>query len=80
MVCCRCGRIADFPGPSGDPDAAASSGPDEKGRPGEAETGGFVIDYRKTVYYGLCRECAEASGEVPPERASGGEAGPGAVL
>jgi hypothetical protein len=25
------------------------------------ETGGFVIDYRKTVYYGLCGECAEAS-------------------
>jgi Fur family peroxide stress response transcriptional regulator len=63
LVCCRCGKVADLPCPSGGdhPDEAALSVPAGGDRFRETETGGFVIDYRKTVYYGLCRECAEAS-------------------
>jgi Fur family peroxide stress response transcriptional regulator len=60
LVCCRCGKIADLP-------CLAGEGrlPTNKDCLREAEGGdlpeGFVIDYRKTVYYGLCGECAAAS-------------------
>ncbi|MDR1950380.1 MAG: transcriptional repressor [Spirochaetaceae bacterium] len=46
-VCDRCGRVVDLPCPG--PEA-----PDDR-REG---TTGFVIDYRKTVFYGLCPDCA----------------------
>ncbi|MDR3130306.1 MAG: transcriptional repressor [Treponema sp.] len=53
LVCCRCGKIADIP----------CMADDERlmGTKEEMEIGGFIIDYRKTVYYGLCRECTEAA-------------------
>jgi Fur family peroxide stress response transcriptional regulator len=56
LVCCRCGKIADLPG--------ASGGDLRREREMEREIDGFVIDCRKTVYYGHCRECAEACREV----------------
>ncbi|MDR0377211.1 MAG: transcriptional repressor [Spirochaetaceae bacterium] len=56
LICCRCGKIVDLPRP---PDA---------GRPQETEADGlpegFVVDYRKTVYYGLCGECTAASASM----------------
>jgi Fur family peroxide stress response transcriptional regulator len=59
VVCCRCGRVADLPCPGGE---EGQGGPAEDSR---EEAGGFVIDYRKTVYYGLCPDCA---GEKDPWR------------
>jgi Fur family peroxide stress response transcriptional regulator len=53
FVCCRCGRVMDLPCP-GDTtlrriaEIAGAEGP-------EAFPG--VIDYRKTVFNGLCRDC-----------------------
>ncbi|MDR2246485.1 MAG: transcriptional repressor [Treponema sp.] len=66
LICCRCGKVSDLPcPPEGDGAQAAEAG---------SLPGGFVIDYRKTVYYGLCGECA-AEAQVPPETA-----GPRSVL
>ncbi|MDR0759598.1 MAG: transcriptional repressor [Treponema sp.] len=60
LICCRCGKVLDLPCLSeGDGAQAAEAG---------NLPGGFVIDYRKTVYYGLCGECA-AEAQVPPETA-----------
>jgi Fur family peroxide stress response transcriptional regulator len=60
LVCCRCGKIADLPCSAGE-----GRPPADKDRLRETEGGGlpegFVIDYRKTVYYGLCGECMTAS-------------------
>jgi Fur family peroxide stress response transcriptional regulator len=49
LICCRCGKVLDLPQPADDT------------CPGTAETGGFVIDHRKTLYYGLCGDCAAAA-------------------
>jgi Fur family peroxide stress response transcriptional regulator len=55
LICCRCGKVLDLPPPSGDPPPAAM------------ETGDFVIDHRKTLYYGCCGDCAAAARtEDPP--------------
>jgi Fur family peroxide stress response transcriptional regulator len=51
LVCCRCGSVADLECPEGGPEPGA---------------GGFVIDYRKTVYYGLCGDCAKTA-QTPHE-------------
>jgi Fur family peroxide stress response transcriptional regulator len=73
LICCRCGKVADLPCFSGGDDGPqAAEG--ERCREPEALPGGFVIDYRKTVYYGLCGECAAASpteAQVPPETGAG---------
>jgi Fur family peroxide stress response transcriptional regulator len=55
LVCCSCGCVADLECPGGrtNPDSGA---------------GGFIIDYRKTVYYGLCRDCAQAAQTPREER------------
>ncbi|MDR1903018.1 MAG: transcriptional repressor [Treponema sp.] len=53
MVCCRCGKVADLPHQT---DRDRSCEPEAGGLPD-----GFVIDYRKTVYYGICGECAAVS-------------------
>ncbi|MDR0387933.1 MAG: transcriptional repressor [Treponema sp.] len=71
LVCCRCGKIADLPCSAGEgPMPADGDGLREAG--GSELPEGFVIDYRKTVYYGLCGECAAASPEetrAHPEKA-----------
>jgi Fur family peroxide stress response transcriptional regulator len=56
VVCRCCGRVADLPC------AEASGIPEVKteGNPG------FIIDYRRTVYYGLCSRCAGEGAVVPP--------------
>jgi Fur family peroxide stress response transcriptional regulator len=50
LVCSRCGRVMDLPCPetyiSRAMNAAAGS-----------ESGDFTVDYRKTVFYGLCGDC-----------------------
>jgi Fur family peroxide stress response transcriptional regulator len=48
LVCTRCGRVADLP--------CRAEG-ESAGAPAEAEHAGFLVDYRRTVFYGLCGEC-----------------------
>jgi Fur family peroxide stress response transcriptional regulator len=57
LVCSRCGRVMDSPCPEAHIAQALSlTGP----RPPEGpESGDFVVDYRKTVFYGLCGDCRE---------------------
>jgi Fur family peroxide stress response transcriptional regulator len=57
LVCCHCGRVADLEGV-------------EDGTGPEPRAGGFVIDYRKTVYYGLCGDCAQTA-QTPREERPG---------
>jgi Fur family peroxide stress response transcriptional regulator len=56
LVCSRCGRVLDLPCPA--PEALKLIAETR------AEEGGtvpdFTIDYRKTVFYGLCKKCGEA--------------------
>ncbi|MDR1106356.1 MAG: transcriptional repressor [Treponema sp.] len=66
LVCGRCGAIADLPCP----DEGALRRTGEK-IADPVSRAGFVIDYRKTVFYGLCGACAEHSGAALRE---GGEA------
>jgi Fur family peroxide stress response transcriptional regulator len=47
-VCVCCGRVEDAPFPGGE--LLKGLG---------AEDGGFQIDFRKTVFYGLCSRCAK---------------------
>jgi Fur family peroxide stress response transcriptional regulator len=47
LVCSRCGRVMDLPCP----DPAMEE---------RRETGGFTVDYRKTVFYGLCADCVSS--------------------
>jgi Fur family peroxide stress response transcriptional regulator len=51
LVCSHCGRVMDLP--CSETCIArvedAATGP---------ESGGFTVDYRKTVFYGLCADCA----------------------
>jgi Fur family peroxide stress response transcriptional regulator len=55
LICCRCGKVMDLPSPV---DAAGGDLPEAAGDKGLP--GGFVIDHRKTMYYGLCGDCAAA--------------------
>jgi Fur family peroxide stress response transcriptional regulator len=52
LVCGRCGKVADLPCPG--PESAF----DESLRKLARGTEGFTVDYRRTVFYGLCGECA----------------------
>jgi len=56
-ICTSCGRVIDLPFQGGD-DRETQLG----------EVGDFVIDYRATVFYGLCGECRRkaASWGQPP--------------
>jgi Fur family peroxide stress response transcriptional regulator len=55
LVCSRCGRVMDLPCPETHiAQAAGLTGPRP---PDSPESGGFVVDYRKTVFYGLCGDC-----------------------
>jgi Fur family peroxide stress response transcriptional regulator len=47
LVCSRCGRVIDLPCPES---------PAEDRR----EIGGFTVDYRRTVFYGLCGDCGSS--------------------
>jgi Fur family peroxide stress response transcriptional regulator len=51
LVCLGCGRVTDIPCPDQAAEKAAALF-------GAGESGDFVIDYRKTVFYGYCRDCA----------------------
>jgi Fe2+ or Zn2+ uptake regulation protein len=54
LICSHCGKVVDLSPEEGvSPGAGPSSQADGTGLPE-----GFVIDYRKTVYYGLCGKCA----------------------
>ncbi|MDR0525743.1 MAG: transcriptional repressor [Spirochaetaceae bacterium] len=44
FVCTKCGQVFDLP---------------YEHLPVLGEAGGFKIDYRKSLFYGLCRHCAE---------------------
>ncbi|MDR2103168.1 MAG: transcriptional repressor [Treponema sp.] len=75
LICCRCGKVLDLPCPPPESLKAFTSLP-----PGAEEAAqDFLIDYRKTVFYGLCRKCAEAekAGEVgEPSRDGSGKKNP----
>jgi Fur family peroxide stress response transcriptional regulator len=62
LVCCRCGRVEDLPcpGETGGENGQTGTTADQR----EA-AGGFAIDYRKTVYYGLCPDCLRAEKGSP---------------
>jgi Fur family peroxide stress response transcriptional regulator len=49
LICCCCGKVEDLLQPA------------DEACPEAAKTGGFIIDRRKTMYYGLCEECAAAA-------------------
>jgi Fur family peroxide stress response transcriptional regulator len=53
FICGRCGTVIDIPCP----DKATLSGIAGMGG-GEDGPGNFAIDYRKTVFYGLCGDCS----------------------
>jgi Fur family peroxide stress response transcriptional regulator len=56
LVCSRCGKVIDLPCPA----VHLSMGlPPEESREGEA----FNVDYRRTVFYGLCGECRKDQGD-----------------
>ncbi|MDR2211173.1 MAG: transcriptional repressor [Spirochaetaceae bacterium] len=55
LVCCRCGRVLDLPSPAPGIFKFFTE-PQTEGRETVPD---FTIDYRKTVFYGLCRKCAE---------------------
>jgi Fur family peroxide stress response transcriptional regulator len=52
LVCSRCGRVCDMDCPN--PRAMGDIGGLHSGEQG------FAIDYRKTVFYGVCGECNTA--------------------
>jgi Fur family peroxide stress response transcriptional regulator len=57
FVCACCGRVMDYDEPELPPEFSKVM----EHLKGAAHTqGGFVIDYRKTVFTGLCAECSEA--------------------
>jgi Fur family peroxide stress response transcriptional regulator len=56
LVCSRCGRVMDLPCPETHITQALSViRPPEESR----GAGDFTVDYRKTVFYGLCGECRD---------------------
>jgi Fur family peroxide stress response transcriptional regulator len=57
FVCARCGRVMDYDAPELPPEF---SGIVENLKDTVHNQDGFVIDCRKTVFNGLCAECAEA--------------------
>ncbi|GHV03238.1 transcriptional repressor [Spirochaetia bacterium] len=66
FVCSRCGKIADLPCPGdqaikGMAAAVPAAQPD------------FTIDYRKTVFYGLCGECRNAAPPVATAPSGAGD-------
>jgi Fur family peroxide stress response transcriptional regulator len=52
LVCGRCGKVMDLPRPAGQ--TPELTGPLEAG---------FTVDYRRTVFHGLCGECQKHKGE-----------------
>jgi Fur family peroxide stress response transcriptional regulator len=52
FVCERCGKVFDLPCPCGEAPVSFAE-----------DTGGFLPDFRKTVFYGICPECAESARE-----------------
>lgn len=62
LVCTRCGRVADLP----------CHGAGDSGAPAEEEHTGFLIDYRRTVFYGLCGECRKHAGMEKQETGNSG--------
>ncbi|MDR0602457.1 MAG: transcriptional repressor [Treponema sp.] len=66
LVCERCGAVIDLPCPGEDALRCAGEALTDRDA-GETDRGaGFVIDYRRTVFYGLCGTCAELSGPKFP--------------
>ncbi|MDR3162103.1 MAG: transcriptional repressor [Spirochaetaceae bacterium] len=60
LVCSRCGRVVDLPCPdSGLVTALAETIPAILKTEESGEAGEFRIDYRKTVFYGLCGYCTK---------------------
>jgi Fur family peroxide stress response transcriptional regulator len=59
LICSCCGKVADLPCPADD-------GCSQTAEAAENLPGGFIVDYRKTIYYGLCSDCAAASQAAVP--------------
>ncbi|MDR1929191.1 MAG: transcriptional repressor [Treponema sp.] len=56
FVCSKCGAVADIP-----PDKAEALCRGFEPARGEQPEGAFVIDFRRTVFYGLCKDCRGGS-------------------
>jgi Fur family peroxide stress response transcriptional regulator len=52
FVCERCGKVSDLPVPCGEVPASLTKIME-----------GFLADFRKTVFYGICPECAGSAQE-----------------
>jgi Fe2+ or Zn2+ uptake regulation protein len=55
-VCSRCGKVIDLPCPEVHLTQAISYCRSPETGP---ENGTFNVDYRRTVFYGLCGECRD---------------------
>jgi Fur family peroxide stress response transcriptional regulator len=62
LVCCSCGRVEDLPCPD---ETSLRLLSDDEAR----SKMGFTIDYRRTVFYGLCPDCS-AREENPAEESA----------
>jgi Fur family peroxide stress response transcriptional regulator len=60
FVCRRCGKVEDIPCPSVETLRRIAGEADFPDR-----DGAFVIDYRRTVFSGLCGECRKAEDPLP---------------
>jgi Fur family peroxide stress response transcriptional regulator len=60
FVCRRCGKVEDIPCPSVETLRRIAGESDSP--PGD---GAFAIDYRRTVFSGLCGECRKATNPLP---------------
>jgi Fur family peroxide stress response transcriptional regulator len=61
LVCSRCGRVMDIPYP--ETHIARAVNLTGRRAPENPEPGDFTVDYRKTVFYGLCGDCRNRESE-----------------
>jgi Fur family peroxide stress response transcriptional regulator len=72
LVCGGCGKVMDLPCPDDHitravnivmaPEENRDAGP-EPGENRASPEAGFTVDYRRTVFYGLCGQCGNKNGE-----------------
>jgi Fur family peroxide stress response transcriptional regulator len=58
IICVRCGKVSDLPCPQGETIKALEDNWKNEERSGAGEN--FSIDFRKTVFYGVCQDCLNA--------------------
>jgi Fur family peroxide stress response transcriptional regulator len=69
LVCDRCGKVIDLPCPAVHlAQVMGSCRPPEENQEG----GTFSVDYRRTIFYGLCGECRDTEAPLPEVPAPAG--------